>query len=103
MAVVAAFEFEYLVSLREPACETNGRHRRFRAGIHESDFLDRWKRLAHQLRESNFTWVWRAEARTVPRRFLHGANDLRMRVAQNHRPPRAHVVDVLVPVDVPQP
>ena len=41
-------------------------------------------------------------ARGVPRLFGNGLDNLRVRMAQNQRSPRTNVIDVLVPIGVPQ-
>ena len=102
VAVVAAGELHDHVATGEAAGQPDRRHRRLGAGGDEPDPLDR--RAGHDLLgQLHLGPGRRAVRRTAGHRRAHRRLDLRVRVAQQHRPPRADQVDVLAAVDIGQP
>ncbi len=72
-------------------------------GRGHAQLLDGGHRLGDALGEPHLGLGGRAEGRAVGQGRRHGLEDLGRRVAEDRRPPRAEIVDVLVAVDVPQP
>ena len=102
VAVVAAGELHDHVATGEAAGQPDRRHRGLGAGGDEPDPLDR--RAGHDLLgQLHLGPGRRAVRRTASHRRAHRRLDLGVRVAEQHRPPRADQVDVLVAVDVGQP
>lgn len=100
MAVVAAFEFQDLVAARVASRRAEGAHGRFRAGGDEAELLDGGNDLRDELGELCLEERRRAVAGALLRRLLNGFDHRRMGVAEDHRAPGAHVVDVRIAVDV---
>ena len=98
--VVAADELDDLRPPGEGARDPNRAHRRLRAGAHEADELEARHRVPDETREVELERARRAEARSLAQRLLERGHDARMRVTEDQRAPREHVVDVAVPVDV---
>ena len=102
MAVVAAFELHDLRAARGAAGEADGRHRGLRARIDHAHHLHRGHQLYDGLGHRHFGGAGRAERQAVAHGALHGFAHGRMIVADDHRTPRAHVVDVPLALHVPQ-
>src|SRR5262245_58738823 len=100
MPVITASEFDDEIAARESARQAHGTHGRFGSRRDHPYHLDRRHRLVDQLRQFAFELGRSAEAAAVPRRFDGRGDDARMRMAENHRPPRADVVDVTMVIDV---
>src|SRR5699024_7059309 len=99
VAVVAAGELDHLGAPGEPARQPDGAHGGLRARVHEPDLLHggAGDDLAGQV---HLAGGGRAEAQPAGGGLADGVDDLGVRVAVDHRPPRAHEVDVGVAVDV---
>ena len=102
VAVVAAGELHHHVAAGEAAGQPDRRHGRLGAGGHEPDPLHR-RAGHHLLGELDLGLRRGAVRRAAGHRGGHGGLHLGVGVAQQHRPPRADQVDVLVAVDVGQP
>ncbi len=100
VSVVTAFELHDGVTTREAACQTNGRHGRFGARAHHAHLLHRRHQRAQGIGHLGLDGRRRAESESPGRRLLHGPDDLGMRVAGDHRPPGAHVVDIAPAVGI---
>ncbi len=102
VAVVATLELDDLVAPGIAAREADRAHRRLGAGIGHADLVEARHDRADALGELDLERAGRAEAQAARRGFDHRADDLGMRVAGDHRPPRADIVDVALAVDVDQ-
>ena len=100
MAVVAALELDDLVTARERASDSNGAHAGLGAGAHEAEHLDGRDGVDDQSRQTAFQLGGSAEARPPLGGALDRRYDPRVRVAQDQRPPRTDVVDVLASVGI---
>ncbi len=100
MAVIAAGEFDDLISTSEAACKADGAHRRFRARTDHAHHFDGRHRFANQFRKFGFALargpITTAAVDRLNRRFDNSG----MTMAQNQWTPRADVIEVLVAVDV---
>ena len=103
VAVVAAGELEDAVAPGKAARQADGAHRRLGAGIHQAHHVDGRERLDDQPSQVHLARRGRPEAATLGGGGLHGGHHLRMGVPQDHRTPRADVVDVGVAVHVVHP
>src|SRR5262249_28865611 len=101
--VVAALELDDLVALRGRPRDADGAHGGFGARADEADALQRGHERRHTLAEMRLELGRRAEARAARRRCREGLQEAPRRVAVDERPPRHHVVDVLVAVGVVDP
>ena len=101
MPVVAAVEFNDLVSSGKRASEAKARHRRFGTAAYHAHLFDRWHPIADQLRHLHFQRVRNPEAQTACRRGAHGINDNLWPVPEKRRSPAADKIDVLVSIDIP--
>src|SRR5216683_2596136 len=101
MPVIAAFKlhnvFAFCIRPRQP----DGRHRGLGPGTHKADLLYVWKRGNYQLGEVGLDRGRRSEARPIAHRGQNGIEDIGSSVPKNQRPPRAHVIDELIFVRVP--
>ena len=100
MPVVAAGELDHLGAAGEAARQPDRRHRRLGAGGDQPHLLDRLDPGHDLLGELDLALAGRAEGRAAGDRLLDGGDHLGVRVAEDHRPPRAHEVDVLAAVGV---
>ena len=100
MPVIAARKLDYFVPSRCGARHANRAHRRFGAGADETHALERRQERADFLTERDFERARGAEARAALRGRRQGRCEARRRVSVNERPPRHHVVDEAVAVDV---
>ena len=100
VAVIVAGHLDDLVAARDAARDPDGRHGRLGAGRDEPDLLDRRHGRGHGLGDLDLAHRRGAEARAQVQRLDDRRADPRMSMAQDHRPPRADVIDVLVTVDV---
>ena len=100
VAVVVAGELDDLGAAGGGTCEPHRCHRRLRARRDQAHHLRRGNTVDHLRCKLDLRLGRRAEARAA----LGGTRDRldhpRMRMPEDQRPPRAHVVDVPVPVDV---
>ena len=102
VAVIAAVEFDDQVAARGGARQAHGAHGRLGARADKSHFFARRKRFSDARRKFDFEFGGHAVTRATARLLGDRLNDLRMRVTQNQRAPRANVIDVFVSVGVPQ-
>ena len=101
--VVAARELHDLGPTGCAAREAHGGHRGFGAGRHEPRLLDRRDPFADRFDQFDLAWGRCAVRRAVGRGALHRFDDFRVRVAEDRRAPRLHVVEVLAAVGVDDP
>ena len=100
VAVVAADELDDLRAVREAACKSEGAHRRFRSRVDHAHELHGRIGLLHEAHEVGFERRRRTVACAACGGVSQCAYDGGMRVSGDERPPRQHIVDVLVAVDV---
>src|SRR4051812_42365965 len=98
MAVIAAFELYDLVAAREAASEPDGAHRRFGSRTDHADQLDGGNEFADALGYARLYFRRRSEGEPEWRALDYGSNHVGMRMPENHRAPRAHVIDVTLTV-----
>ena len=98
--VIAAGKLDHDVAPGEAAGETYRRHRRFGAGVDHAHLLDARHHRFDFLRHRHLDLGRRAERQRMLSLFGDGGAYLRMSVTENHRSPRADVVDVAVAIDV---
>ena len=99
MAVIAAGKLDDLVPARDAAGEAQHGHGRLGTRVHQADLLN--GHSIDDLRSKINFGDGRCTVRgSALRRLGHGADDLRMGVTEQHRPPRAHQVHQLIAVDV---
>ena len=101
VAVVAAGELDDQLTAGEAASQPDRRHRRLRARRDQPNHLDRGAR-DDLLGEQHLGLGRRAERRAGTDGPAHRVDDLRMGVAEDHRPPGADQVDVLDAVHIGQ-
>src|SRR5882672_431449 len=103
MAVITTVEFNDFVAPREPTRQADGRHRGFRPRVAHSHLLHAGNQLADQPRHRDFEWIRNPEAGSILRRLLNSFSNSRMRMPKNGRTPGADVINILVPIHVPDP
>src|SRR6266567_3891575 len=101
MTMITALELDDLVAPGEYSRQPNRRHGCLRARVAHSDFLHRGDGGANQASHRYLQRIGNAETGSVLGGFFDGADDRRMRVAENGRSPGADVIDVLVSIHVP--
>ena len=99
--VIAALELEDPVSPRHPSRQADRAHRRFGAGTHHANLLHARQRGADRFRQLDLELRRCTEARSLRQCLAHCRKDLRLGVTEDQRTPGAHVVDELIPIDVP--
>ena len=99
--VVAPLKLQHLRAARITAGQTHRRHGRLRAGVNHAHLIGR-SALDDFLRQQRLALRRRAKAQPAGGSPLHDLHDFRVRIAVNHRAIRAHEVDVLIAVDIPQ-
>src|ERR1700722_19222997 len=100
MAVVATFELNDEIALSDAAGEADGAHGRFGAAGNEANFFDEGNRFGDQSRKLQFEFSGDAETCAAPRLLGDGPADRWMRMTQQHRPPRADVIEKLVAIGI---
>ena len=103
VAVVAARELDDPGAPGDPAGEPDGAHRRLRARVDQPHLLHRPDPPDDLLSELDLGRRRRAERQPAARRLPDRFDDRRVRVAEDHRAPRADQVDVAVAVGVGEP
>ena len=103
MAVVAAGELDDLGAAGESAGQPDRAHRGLGAGVDQPDQLDRRHPVDDLGGQFAFGGSRRPERQASGGGLGDGLHDRRVRVAEDHRPPRADQVDVAVAVGVGQP
>ena len=102
MAVVAAFELHDLGAPGIAACEPDRGHRCLGPRRHQPHHFDRWHERAEQLRELDLRLGRCAEGQRARCSGLHRLDDCGVGMPEDHRPPRADIVDIALAVGVPQ-
>ena len=102
MAVVAPFEFDDLVAAGIAPGQADGTHGGFGAGVDHAHHVHGGHQFADLVRHGYFGGGGGAEAEAVLHGCLHGGNHLGMVVAEDHRAPGSHVVDVAVVIFIVQ-
>jgi hypothetical protein len=72
----------------------------FGAGVYQPDFFTSWNKFTEFFGQFDFQGSGRAEAGAAVGGLLYGGEDFRVGMAQDHRAPREHIVDVSVAIDV---
>ncbi|MCY1429020.1 hypothetical protein D9M71_449230 [compost metagenome] len=98
VAVVAALELDDAVATGEAAGQTDGAHGRFGAGADHAHHFHRRHQRADQVGHFHFQRGRRAVGQAVFQLLAHRVENIRMAVAEDHRAPRADVVDVALVV-----
>src|SRR5882757_6196449 len=94
MSVITALELHDGVAPGEGASQPDRAHGRLGAGAHEAHQLDGRHERYDAARKLRFKRRRGAEAQAVRGDLLHGLDDLRMSVTQDHGSPGADVIDV---------
>ena len=102
VTVIAAFELDDAAAVREAARETQRAHGRFGAARDHAHLFDRRHQFADFFGDFDFGFGRRAEREAVGQHALHGFQHFGMDVAEDHRAPRADVVDIALAVRVPE-
>ena len=102
MAVITAFKFDELAASRDTAGQADGAHGGLCARTHQTHHVHAGHQAQYFLGQLNFAFRWRAVRKTFQHRLLYGLHYCGVTVAQNHRPPRADVVDIAFAVGVPK-
>ena len=100
MPVVAALELHNDLAPGSRPRQPDRRHRRLRSRADKAHLLNRRIARNNPLSQIRLRRRRSPEAGRVPCRPLNRLHHRRKRVPQNHRPPRAEIVDVAVPVRV---
>ena len=103
VAVVAALELHDERPARESPREAQGAHHGLRSRAHEAHLLDRGQAARDEFGHLELELGRRAEGKPPRGRGANVREHFRVRVAEDHRPPRPDVVDVAVAVDVDEP
>ena len=103
MTVITPDELHDLIAPRVSPRETNRAHRRFRAGVDESNVFDRRDKVDNEFGDRILRERRGAEARSMIDRGMKRFRHARIAVPENHRTPREDVVDIAVSVDVDHP
>ena len=101
VAVVATFKLDNLRASCKTPRYADGTHRRLSARTDQSHHLHRRHQLDKQTSHLKLGLGWRAKRQPALGHLLHGFDDLWMRMARNHWPPRPDVIDVNIAVDIP--
>src|SRR5438270_2738510 len=101
MAVIAAFKFDDVFASGKCARYPQRRHGGFRSGADKTHLFQGRKRLNHRFRQLSFYRSAGPEARPIVVGAIYRLNYLRMRMPQDQWSPRAHIVDVLIAVSIP--
>src|SRR5437667_9880401 len=101
MSVITAIELNDFVMAGESARQPNTRHGRFRAAIDHAHFFDRRHPLADQFRHFHFERIWYAKSQATRGCFSHCIDNYLWGVSQNRRAPTTDVIDVFIPVHIP--
>ena len=102
MAVVAALELQEQRAAGVAACQPDAAHAGLGAGADQAQLLDAGQLGHHGLSQLDLALGWGAKGEAVEQRLLYRFDDGRVAVAEDHRPPGADVVDVLLAVGVPE-
>src|SRR5437588_8140957 len=100
--MVAALKLHDVLALSKCSREPDGSHRGFCPRADEAHHLDRGKRGFQKLGQVGFGRSGCTKAGSVLGRASYSLGHLGIGVAEDHWPPRTHVVDVLIAVCVPK-
>ena len=100
VAVVAAGELHDLGAAGEAAGEPDRGHGRLGTAGHQPHLLDGLDPGHDLLGERDLALAGRTEGGAAGDGGLHGRDDARVGVPEDHRPPRADEVDILAPVGI---
>jgi hypothetical protein len=103
VAVITAFKLDDLIAAGEAARQAKTGHGRFRAAVDHAHLFDRGHPAADKLGHFDFERVRNAEAEPTSRGRGDSLYDNRGGVPENRGAPRADIIDVFVPVDIPNP
>ena len=102
MAVVAAAEFDNDLAASVSAGKTQGAHRRLRPAVDKTYLLNAGHHGDDLLGKLRLDAGGGTVARAKLKLLLEAFDDSRVRVANDERPPRKHIVDIAVAVNVPE-
>ena len=100
MAVIAALKLDDFILSGCAACDTHRAHDRLRAGVDHANHLNIRHHGHDQIRQIRLALGRCAKAQTVFHGLLDCAQHLRIGVSQNHRSPRADIINVLYAVHI---
>src|SRR5581483_10956601 len=100
MSVVAAVEFDDLVSTSESARKPQARHGRLRPAVDHAHLFDRHHPATDEVGHLHFERVWNSKAQTVDRGGGDSIHHNARSVAENRGAPAADVVDVFPAIDI---
>ena len=103
MPVPAALEFGDFVPAGMAAGQAHRRHRRLGPRTHHPHHFNGGHHLHNALGQCDFQLGRSTKTGPLGAGFLYGLYDAGMGMAENERPPRAHVVDVFAAVDIKNP
>src|SRR5689334_19152187 len=99
MPVIAAFELDYFIPLREPARQANARHRRFGAAVYHPHLFNRGNPSTDQFGHFHFERIGNSETDSALSRVANSVDHHLWRMAQNRRAPSANIIDVFLSLD----
>src|SRR5690242_9853794 len=102
MAVIAAVELDNFIALGKAARQPDCGHGGFGSGIAHSYLLHTGHPGADQSGHRHLQWIWNTKAGSDFSGCLHRSDDFRMRMAENGWTPSAHIVQILVAIDIPK-
>ena len=102
MAVVAALELDQLAAAGGAARQADRTHPGLGPRAHQPHHLDRRHEADDRFGELHFALGRRTEGEAFQHGALHGLDHRRVAMPQDHRPPRADVVDVALAVGIPE-
>src|SRR5512136_2641288 len=96
-----SFEFQDLVAPCKRAGYSHGLHRRFRAGVAEANHFSSRDHAGDLLRNFDLEFGCRSEHRSFLDLFSNGIDNGWVTMPEDERSVGQQVVDVFVPVDIP--
>jgi hypothetical protein len=102
MTVVTPIKLDDFFPPRESPGKADGAHGGLGPGVDHSDHLHRGNHFNDGLRHLHFQSGGGAIAGPPGQGVCYGLDNLRVGMSQDHGTPGAHVIDVLLPIDVPQ-
>jgi hypothetical protein len=100
MAVVAALELDHLVATGVAAGQTQRAHGGLGSGADHADHVHARDQLADLVGHRRLELGRRPEGQALQDALLHGLDDLRMGVPQDHGAPGADIVDIAFAVGI---
>src|SRR5579883_1712161 len=99
--MITAFELDDLIPARESASEASGGYRRFcAAGDHANEF-DRGYEFANEFSKFDLEFGRCPETGAERCLLFYRLNNHWMRMTDNMRTPRADVIDIAIPIGIP--